>query len=147
MRILILITIFLLAAVMAAAVYFRFASMPAEIWHVDPATANLPNTPNAELRQGQGAPVVALPPASVAEGLAQVAEVEGATQIAGDLTEGFATYVQRTRLMGYPDAISIRLTPVDEGTRVEIFSRSRFGRSDFGVNAARVDRWLAAIAP
>jgi uncharacterized protein (DUF1499 family) len=28
---------------------------------------------------------------------------------------------------------------------MEIFSRARFGYSDMGVNAARVDRWIAAL--
>jgi uncharacterized protein (DUF1499 family) len=73
-----------------------------------------------------------------------IATAEGAEMIAGDLAEGHMTYVARSRLMGFPDAISVRLVPVGEGTRVEVYSRSRFGYSDMGVNAARVERWIAA---
>jgi uncharacterized protein (DUF1499 family) len=53
------------------------------------------------------------------------------------------TYVVRSRIMGFPDAVSIRLVPLADGTRVEVFSRSRYGYSDMGVNAARVARWIA----
>ena len=47
--------------------------------------------------------------------------------------------------MGFPDAISIRLMPEGAGTKLEIFSRSRYGYSDLGVNAARVAAWIAAL--
>jgi uncharacterized protein (DUF1499 family) len=73
-----------------------------------------------------------------------IATEEGAQLIGGSPAEGHMTYVARSRIMGFPDAISIRLVPVGEGTRMEIFSRSRFGYSDMGVNAARVERWIAA---
>ena len=56
-----------------------------------------------------------------------------------------ATYVARTPLMRFPDAVSIKLTPAGSGTRVAIFSRSRFGQSDFGTNRARVARIIAAL--
>ncbi|MEM7721135.1 MAG: DUF1499 domain-containing protein [Pseudomonadota bacterium] len=137
----------LVVATIAAAVYFRTAPMPEEVWHVDPATATPPTSPNFELRQGDNAAVIPAPLSTVAVDLAAVARSEGARRIAGDLTNDFATYVVRSRMMGYPDAVSIRLTEQGNATQVEIFSRSRFGHSDLGVNAARVVRWLDAAAP
>jgi len=83
----------------------------------------------------------------VAARLDAVAVAEGAQAIAGSAAEGFVTYVVRSTLMGYPDAISVRLTAEGDATRLEIFSRSRFGYSDMGVNAARADRWIAAATP
>lgn len=50
-------------------------------------------------------------------------------------------YVTRSALWGFPDYASVRL----EGGRLEIFSRLRFGRSDLGVNQARVRGWLADL--
>ena len=132
----------LLLAVLGAAVYFRTVPMPAETWHVDPASVSPPDSPNYALRVGDGAPVFDLPPDDVAARLDAVATAEGADTIGGSLAEGHVTYVARSRLMGYPDAISVRLTPVAQGTRVEIYSRARFGHSDMGVNAARVARWI-----
>lgn len=50
-------------------------------------------------------------------------------------------YVTRSAVWGFPDYASVRI----EAGRIEIFSRLRFGRSDLGVNQARVRSWLAAL--
>jgi hypothetical protein len=147
MRILIAIVAVVVLAVLGGAIYFRLVPMPPEVWHVDPGTVDPPATPNYALRSGADAPVIPRPPEAVAARLDAVARSDGATRIAGDLAEGHATYVVRSRIMGFPDAVSIRLEPAGEGTRVDIFSRSRFGQSDLGVNEARVDRWIAAATP
>lgn len=147
MRTLFLLLVLALGVAIAAAVVFRVVPMPPETWHVDPLTADAPGTPNFDLRRGDDAPLIATPPAALAPRLDALAMAEGATRIAGSAAEGFVSYVARTPVMGYPDAISIRLVPEGEGTRLHIFSRSRFGHSDLGVNAARVARWIAALQP
>jgi hypothetical protein len=147
MRILLLLFTLLVFAVVAGAIWFRLAPMPPGLWHVDPAAVTPPRTPNFELRAGADAPRIPRDMASVAARLAAVAEADGGRLIAGDLADGHATYVVRSRLMGFPDAVSIRLHPDGEATRVDIFSRSRFGQSDLGVNAARVARWIDAATP
>lgn len=147
MRIVIVILALLVAAFVGAAVYFRFAPMPPEVWHVDPAEAEMPASPNAERRVGDDAPRIPGTLPEVAVRLAAVAGADGARLIAGDLSEGFATYVARSRIMGYPDAISVRLHDEGDVTRVDVFSRARFGYSDMGVNAARVARWIDAATP
>lgn len=146
-------TAFLLLALVAAgavlaAIILRLVPMPPEIWHVDPAQVTPPDSPNFVLLRGAEAPLVEGEVSDVAQRIDNRARSEGATLIAGSVAEGFMTYVARTRLMGFPDAVSIRILPADDGAvRVEIFSRSRFGYSDMGVNAARVDRWLGPLAP
>jgi uncharacterized protein (DUF1499 family) len=56
-------------------------------------------------------------------------------------------YVQRSRLMQYPDTIDIRFIPLSETTAtLAIYSRSQIGRSDFGVNLARIRRWTDRAA-
>jgi len=147
MRYGILLVLLLVLLTVGAALYFRFVSMPPEQWHVDPATAQAPSSPNFELRQGDSAPVIPASTGDVAARLDAVAQADGAQVIGGSAADGFVTYVVRSALMGYPDAVSVRLTPEGDATRVEIFSRSRFGYSDMGVNAARVTRWIAAITP
>lgn len=146
MRILTILVALVLVAVIAAAVWFRMAPMPPETWHVDPAEARPPATPNFELRTGAEAPRLAGTPTEVMLRLDAVAKAEGAERIGGDPSEGFVTYVARSRLMGFPDAISVRLHEDGDRTRVDIFSRSRFGQSDMGVNAARVTRWIDAAS-
>ena len=144
MRIALIVVLLVVVAVIGAAVYVRTAAMPAEDWHVDPASVTPPDSPNFELRRGEGAPVFDATADEMAARIDAIATAEGAEMIGGSLALGQMTYVARSRIMGFPDAISIRLVPVGGGTRMEIFSRSRFGHSDIGVNAARVTRWIAA---
>lgn len=55
-------------------------------------------------------------------------------------------FLQRTRLMRFPDTITVRFLVLDEGrSTLAIFSRSHYGRKDFGVNRERIDGWLAAL--
>lgn len=142
MRILIGLFVLLLLAVIGAGVYFRSVAMPTETWHVDPASVTPPETPNFELRAGAEAPIFDLDMDVLATRIDAIATAERADLIGGSLGEGHMTFVARSRLMGFPDAISVKLTPLAQGTRVEFYSRSRFGYSDMGVNAARVDRWI-----
>lgn len=44
----------------------------------------------------------------------------------------------RTPIMGFRDDVVIRVSPNNEGARVDMRSASRYGLYDFGVNAARV---------
>lgn len=56
-----------------------------------------------------------------------------------------ARFVQYSRLMRYPDTIDVAVEPAVGGATLAIYSRSLVGRSDFGVNRARITRWLAAL--
>ena len=128
--------LFLALAFAAFALWVRFAPSDAAVWHVDPVTAPMPSTPNA----ARVDEVVALPVDQVAAAIEARAQSEGATLLAGDAR--FGTWIARTALMRYPDYVSIRLIPEGESTRIVALSRSRFGYSDRGVNAARLRRWL-----
>lgn len=55
-------------------------------------------------------------------------------------------FVQRTRLMRFPDSITVRFLALQEGrSTLAIYSRSHYGRSDFGVNQERIEAWLDAL--
>ena len=57
-----------------------------------------------------------------------------------------ARFVQYTRLMRYPDTIDVEVMPAGDGqSTLALYSRSLVGRKDFGVNRARLRRWLAAL--
>jgi uncharacterized protein (DUF1499 family) len=43
---------------------------------------------------------------------------------------------------GFKDDVILRFTETDEGTRVDMRSKSRIGRSDVGVNAKRIEKFL-----
>lgn len=54
---------------------------------------------------------------------------------------------QRSLLIGYPDTVTVRFVPL-QGSRstLAVYSRSHYGRSDFGVNRERVEGWLNDLA-
>jgi len=55
-------------------------------------------------------------------------------------------YVQRSALMGFPDTIVVRyLGQVEGHSTLAMYSRSQLGRSDLGVNRARLERWLEKL--
>jgi uncharacterized protein (DUF1499 family) len=83
-------------------------------------------------------------PAALLARLREIARAEPDTR---ELScEGAAArFVQRTRLMRFPDTIDVEVFPASGGSTIAIYSRSLIGRRDFGVNRARVARWLAAL--
>lgn len=52
--------------------------------------------------------------------------------------EGLIEAVARTPIMGFRDDVAIRVRAVPGGARVDVRSASRYGRHDFGANAARI---------
>jgi uncharacterized protein (DUF1499 family) len=65
--------------------------------------------------------------------------------VAGDLDSLMITYVQRSRFIGFPDYLTVKVVEMKGGAGLTVYSRSRYGRGDFGVNRARVEAWLAAL--
>ncbi len=61
--------------------------------------------------------------------------------LAGAPGEGMITYVTRSAFFGFPDYTTLRRA----GDQLEIYGRLRFGSSDLGVNAARIDGWLMRL--
>jgi len=55
-------------------------------------------------------------------------------------------YVQRSRLLGFPDTVVVRYIEQSQGrSTVAMYSRSQLGRSDLGVNRARLARWIGKL--
>ncbi len=140
----------------AALAWVRLAPDHPADWHVDPLTAapvSVSNAwrvaPEATAGADAAAPVFPVPAAELAAALDAVAMAEPATErLAGGPGALFTTYIQRSRWIGFPDYISVRAIPLDAGrSTLAVLSRARYGKSDMGVNRARVERWLAALAP
>ena len=53
--------------------------------------------------------------------------------------------VARTPIMGFRDDVVIRVTPLGQGTRIDMRSASRFGNHDLGTNASRIRSMLEDI--
>jgi uncharacterized protein (DUF1499 family) len=147
-----------LAALLAVASvgWVRLAPSDPAQWHIDPEIAPDEAQPNAwrvgpveEAGTDAVAPVYAVPADELARALDAVALAEPvAERLAGRPEDLWTTYVQRSEWMRFPDYISVRTLELDDrGSTLSIYSRSRFGRDDMGVNRARVERWLAALEP
>ena len=75
----------------------------------------------------------------------ETAKRMGWTIVADDEAAGRIEASDRSRWMGFIDDIVIRVAATDSGARIDVRSSSRVGRSDFGVNAARIRAYLAAL--
>ena len=71
-------------------------------------------------------------------------------RLAGSAEEGWITYVQKTETLQAPDYVSVRFYDLDGDNlgkaTIAVYSRSRFGHGDMGVNEARVKAWLTSIS-
>lgn len=55
-------------------------------------------------------------------------------------------FIQRTEWVRYPDSITVRFIPLGEtSSTLAIYSRSHYGKSDFGVNKERITSWLELL--
>jgi uncharacterized protein (DUF1499 family) len=59
--------------------------------------------------------------------------------------DGQIEAVARTPIMGFRDDVSLRVRADGDGSRVDVRSASRYGRHDFGSNAARIKSLLDDI--
>lgn len=132
------------------AAYVRFAPDDARVWHVDPASASGAGAANAFVVSPTGAgadmasPVFDMAPAALLSAFRQAALAAPRTSILGE-SDGIITFVQRSALISYPDYISVRAVEVEGGAALHIWSRSRYGADDWGVNRARVLAWLEKL--
>ena len=125
-----------IAVAVAAGLYVRLAPSDPERWHTMPAAVTNRDTDGGAMRVvGAGQ-----------DGLTRLDRIIRATPrtdvLAGSVASGMITYVTRSRVFGFPDYTTVR----QAGPQLEIYGRLRFGRSDLGVNAARIDGWLQSFA-
>lgn len=144
-----------LVVLVAAAGFIRLAPDDPRVWHVDPLEAPRTGRPNAWRVAPPGAlvqidaaaPVYALGASDLAQAFdARVQEEPRTTRLAGRPSGLWATYIVRSRHLRFPDYVSVRFLDLADGaSTLAIYSRARYGRSDLGVNRARVENWLAAL--
>lgn len=138
-------TVALLAA--GGAGYIRLAPSDLATWHVAPPRALFRNLPGDQVQAIEGAAILRLSPArgSARDLLERLDAIALATprtaRLAGSPGEGRITWITRSAFWGFPDYTTAEADP--DGLR--LYARLRFGRSDFGVNAARLTDWLARL--
>lgn len=94
---------------------------------------------------GIDAAMLDMPPAQAFDRALAVVKAKGWTIVQSDPQAGVIDAYDKSFWFGFADDVAIRVTAADNGTRVDIRSGSRQGRGDFGVNAARVRGFLAAL--
>lgn len=82
-----------------------------------------------------------LPPDALARLNAVIVPTARTHHLAGTAAGGHVSYVTRSRVFGFPDVTNAW---VSDGA-LHIEGRQVFGRSDLGVNEARITGWLQAL--
>ncbi len=85
------------------------------------------------------------PPEKTYEKALAAAHARGWTIVAGDKQAGRIEATARTFWFGFTDDIVIRIRPEGSGSRVDVRSHSRVGKSDLGTNAKRIIAYLALL--
>jgi len=122
----------LLAVLVALMLYVRLAPSDPLRWHEDPQVRRNADLPNGVRR------VLPTWPDGLEKLDAIIMSTPRTQWLAGSVRAGMVTYVTRSLVWRFPDYTTV----VMSDGKLEIFARSRFGRSDLGVNKARVERWL-----
>ena len=124
----------LLAVVVGFLLYVRFAPSDESRWDV-------PVTGAADATRAGGATRVVSGGEPALRRIHEAALALPRTELlAGSVDAGRLTYVTRSKAIGFPDYTTVEL---NDG-QIRMFARLRFGKSDFGVNAARLDHLVRA---
>lgn len=126
----------LLVLIIAGLAYIRLAPSDVNIWH---------DMPDFDTDQDLAGGVMRVIDSVDQEQFAKLVDAINAsdrvTPLAGSVQDGKITFIARTKWMGFPDYVTLQW----RDGRLRIYSRLRFGRSDLGVNARRMDAWLSQV--
>jgi uncharacterized protein (DUF1499 family) len=81
---------------------------------------------------------LAVPPREAFARAVKAAESMGWEVVGRDAAAGTLEAVDTTKWFGFKDDIAVRVTAADGGSRIDVRSKSRVGRSDIGTNARRI---------
>jgi len=90
--------------------------------------------------------IVASPPEDVYPKMLAAAGAMGWAIVSSDQASGRIEATATVPWWGFKDDIVVVMSPDGSGTRVDVRSKSRVGKSDLGVNAARIQEYLGKIA-
>jgi hypothetical protein len=136
-----------LAVALGFSAYVRLAPSDLARWHVAPVVDRSTGEGVAgEVVAREGGAQLWLETAAARDLLARLDAVALATprtqRLAGSVEEGRITWITRSALWGFPDYT----TAEARADGLYIDARLRFGQSDMGVNAARLNGWKAALS-
>jgi hypothetical protein len=120
------------AVLIGLLIVFRVIPSDPDRWHQMPETVSDRDLEGGAMRRVEG---------DLATLNVIIRDTARTQVLAGGVDEGMITYVTRSRVFGFPDYTTVR----QDGEMLEIYGRLRFGKSDMGVNAARIDGWLRQL--
>jgi uncharacterized protein (DUF1499 family) len=85
------------------------------------------------------------PPARAFERALEAAKGQGWEIVASVPAEGRIEATDTTRFFGFKDDVVVRIKPEGAGSRLDVRSLSRVGKSDVGKNASRIRAYLRAL--
>lgn len=102
--------------------------------------AGLPSSGGADIRS----PVFRTPPRLLRDAFDAAVADEPRLDVVEETPDRLQLrLVQRSRWLRFPDEVTVAFVALDGRTSsLAIWSRSRYGQLDFGVNRGRVRRWL-----
>jgi len=128
---------------------------PPDFVAVVPLRSDAPNPvvyggPEIAAQQRQAYPDIlplhlSLPPAEAYARAAALARRMGWEIVAEDPQAGRIEATATTLLFGFKDDVVVRITPEEAGSRIDVRSLSRVGRSDVGTNARRIRSYLQRL--
>lgn len=148
----------LIAILLGGIAYVRLAPDDPERWHVDPLLASdiaMPAsfTPDpGSVHDATGGAWLTISvrdssPEALLQGLDDIAmATPGTARLAGNPGSGRITWVTRSAIFGFPDYTTAQARKAGEEVTIDIYARQRYGLSDLGVNAARLQGWLTSLA-
>lgn len=139
----------ILLLILGGMAYIRLAPSDPARWNADPprfAGPSIPAGPEGVTTVPLGARArLAVTRQTPEEALARldvIARAAPRTQrLAGSPEAGRITWITRSLVFGFPDYTTATATT----TGLDLYARERFGRYDFGVNAARLRDWTTAF--
>jgi uncharacterized protein (DUF1499 family) len=92
-----------------------------------------------------GPKVLNEPPQAAMQKVIDAARSMGWDVVASDAAAGRVEATDTTAWFGFKDDVVIRIRPNGPGSRVDVRSMSRVGRSDAGANAERIRSFMAKL--
>ena len=88
---------------------------------------------------------ISAPPRDAMQKAIDAARSMGWEVVASDVATGRVEATDTTSWFGFKDDVVIRVRPNGSGSRIDVRSVSRVGRSDIGANAKRIREYLAKL--
>lgn len=133
-------------------VWVRLAPDDPARWHVSLERISETGSENGWLIKPKGevadgaSPIFREAPAALAKRFLDFALAQPRVTLLAQDEDGLGfTVIQRSLVFGFPDYITVEAVEADGGAALRVWSRSRYGSSDLGVNRARVSAWLKKL--